>query len=163
AGIVATGTSSGERMHKARHTAGQRVLDKTGNLKAVQQLLGHASIQTTADVYADWDVDQLAATLADVFSEDPGECPSESFPPSPSATASTPPAARSRRVKPAASTSAARPATRPACTPPTRRRPKRSSPSCTRPAPTSTACGCARSSPSSGAPDSGSTRRCCSP
>jgi integrase len=74
AGIVATGTStSGERMHKARHTAGQRVLDKTGNLKAVQKLLGHASIQTTGDVYADWDVDQLAATLADVFSEEPGE------------------------------------------------------------------------------------------
>jgi hypothetical protein len=24
-----------ERMHKARHTAGQRVLDRTGNLKAV--------------------------------------------------------------------------------------------------------------------------------
>jgi site-specific recombinase XerC len=35
-------------MHKARHTAGQRVLDKTGNLKSVQRLLGHASIATTA-------------------------------------------------------------------------------------------------------------------
>ncbi len=57
-------------MHKARHTAGQRVLDHTGNLKAVQKLLGHASIQTTGDVYADWDIDQLAATLADVLSED---------------------------------------------------------------------------------------------
>jgi hypothetical protein len=34
AGIVAQGTTSGERMHKARHTAGQRVLDATGNLKA---------------------------------------------------------------------------------------------------------------------------------
>ncbi len=29
AGIVAQGTTSGERMHKARHTAGQRVLDAT--------------------------------------------------------------------------------------------------------------------------------------
>ena len=28
AGIVPTGTTSGERMHKARHTAGQRILDK---------------------------------------------------------------------------------------------------------------------------------------
>ena len=28
-------------MHKARHSAGQRVLDHTGNLKAVQKLLGH--------------------------------------------------------------------------------------------------------------------------
>jgi integrase/recombinase XerC len=70
AGIVPTGTTSGERMHKARHTAGQRVLDATGNLKAVQKLLGHSSIQTTGDVYADWDVDQLAATLADVLTAD---------------------------------------------------------------------------------------------
>lgn len=69
AGIVATGTTSGERMHKARHTAGQRVLDSTGNLKAVQKLLGHSSIQTTGDVYADWDIDQLAATMADVLTE----------------------------------------------------------------------------------------------
>jgi integrase len=67
AGIVPEGTSRGERMHKARHTAGQRVLDATGNLKAVQKLLGHSSIQTTGDVYADWDVDQLAATMAEVL------------------------------------------------------------------------------------------------
>ena len=33
----------------ARHTAGQTVLDRTGNLKAVQKLLGHSSITTTAD------------------------------------------------------------------------------------------------------------------
>ena len=45
------------------HTAGQRVLDATGNLKATQKLLGHASIQTTGDVYADWDIDQLADTM----------------------------------------------------------------------------------------------------
>ncbi len=66
-GVVAVGTTSGERMHKARHTAGQRVLDVTGNLKAVQQLLGHASIQTTGDIYTDWDVDRLAITMAEVF------------------------------------------------------------------------------------------------
>jgi integrase/recombinase XerC len=70
AGIVPTGITAGERMHKARYTAGQRVLDHTGNLKAVQKLLGHASIQTTADVYVDWDIDQLAATLADVLAEE---------------------------------------------------------------------------------------------
>lgn len=73
AGIVPEGTSSGERMHKARHTAGQRVLDATGNLKAVQKLLGHASIQTTGDVYADWDIDQLARTMADVLDEEPDD------------------------------------------------------------------------------------------
>lgn len=66
AGLVAKGTTSGEKMHKARHTSGQRVLDKTGNLKAVQRLLGHASIQTTADTYTDWDVDQLAQTMREV-------------------------------------------------------------------------------------------------
>jgi site-specific recombinase XerC len=70
AGIVPKGANSGEKMHKARHTAGQRVLDSTGNLKAVQKLLGHSSIQTTGDVYADWDIDQLAATMADVLADD---------------------------------------------------------------------------------------------
>jgi integrase/recombinase XerC len=63
AGVVATGETHGQRMHKARHTAGQRILDTTGNLKAVQSLLGHASISTSADIYTDWDVDQLARSL----------------------------------------------------------------------------------------------------
>jgi integrase/recombinase XerC len=63
AGIVPSGVTSGERMHKARHTAGQRLLDATGNLKAVQKLLGHESIQTTGDIYTDWDVEQLAESL----------------------------------------------------------------------------------------------------
>jgi integrase len=66
AGIVAAGTTAGERMHKARHTAGQRVLDKTGNLKAVQKLLGHADISTTGNIYTDWDIDQLAKTLEEI-------------------------------------------------------------------------------------------------
>ena len=70
AGVVAEGTTSGERMHKARHPAGQRVLDKTGNLKAVQKLLGHASIQTTADIYTDWDIEQLAETMRNVLAQD---------------------------------------------------------------------------------------------
>jgi len=70
AGVVEPGTTSGEKMHKARHTAGQRVLDRTGNLKATQRLLGHESIQTTGDIYTDWDIDQLAETLVDVFAED---------------------------------------------------------------------------------------------
>lgn len=70
AGIVPPGTTSGENIHKARHTAGQRVLDATGNLKAVQKLLGHSSIQTTGDIYADWDIDALTATMAQVLEED---------------------------------------------------------------------------------------------
>ena len=67
AAVVAPGTTSGERMRKARHTAGQRVLDATGNLKATQKLLGHASIQTSGDVYADWDIDTLADTMRAVL------------------------------------------------------------------------------------------------
>lgn len=67
ASVVPQGTTSGERMHKARHTAGQRVLDATGNLKAVQMLLGHASIQTTGDVYSGWSDDQLYTTMAHVL------------------------------------------------------------------------------------------------
>jgi integrase len=64
AGIVPMGVTAGERMHKARHTAGQRVLDATGKPpKAVQKLLGHESIQTTGDIYTDWDVEQLAESL----------------------------------------------------------------------------------------------------
>jgi site-specific recombinase XerC len=63
AGLVPKGVTSGEKMHKARHTAGQRVLDETGNLKAAQKLLGHASMQTTGDHYTDWDIDQLAETM----------------------------------------------------------------------------------------------------
>ncbi len=70
AGVVAAGVTSGERMHKARHTAGQRLLDKTGNLKAVQKLMGHASISTTGDVYTDWDVEQLAESLLETVSDD---------------------------------------------------------------------------------------------
>jgi hypothetical protein len=36
---------------------------------AVQKLLGHASMLTTADAYLDWDLDQLAATLADMLKD----------------------------------------------------------------------------------------------
>jgi site-specific recombinase XerC len=57
-------------MHKARHTAGQRVLDKTGgNLKAVQKLLGHADISTTGNIYTDWDIEQLTETLEAIGDE----------------------------------------------------------------------------------------------
>ena len=46
------------------------MLDKTGNLKAVQKLLGHASISTTGDIYVDVDEEQLAAALMRVLEED---------------------------------------------------------------------------------------------
>jgi integrase len=40
------------RIHDLRRTAGARLLRATGNLKAVQQLLGHADISTTAKHYS---------------------------------------------------------------------------------------------------------------
>lgn len=64
--VVAEGVTSGERMHKARHTSGQALLDQTGNIKAVQKLLMHENASTTLNVYTDWDLGQLADDLADV-------------------------------------------------------------------------------------------------
>jgi site-specific recombinase XerC len=52
------------------HTAGQRVLDATGNLKAVQKLLGHESIQTTGDIYTEWDVEQPADSLIEAVQDE---------------------------------------------------------------------------------------------
>jgi integrase len=36
----------------------------------IQKLLGHSSIQTTADIYVDWDIDQLRETMAQVAEGD---------------------------------------------------------------------------------------------
>jgi integrase len=73
AAIVPKGIRKGWRMHWARHTAGQRMLDATGNLKAVQMQLGHADISTTANTYVGWDEDQLAVSLAAMIEEDDEE------------------------------------------------------------------------------------------
>lgn len=70
AGIVGVGETSGERMHKARHTAGQRLLDKTGNLKATQEFLGHASIQTTGDVYSGWADERLEGSIEQALEDE---------------------------------------------------------------------------------------------
>ena len=71
--LVAPGRPRGEDAQGPRYTAGQRMLDATGNLKAVQTLLGHASIQTTADTYTDWDVEQLESSLRQTFASEDGE------------------------------------------------------------------------------------------
>lgn len=67
AGVVAPGTSAGHRMHDARHTAIQRVLDRTQNLKAAAKLAGHASTAVTDAVYTDWSLDQLEGTMREVL------------------------------------------------------------------------------------------------
>ena len=58
---------AGRRMHNARHTAIQRVLDKTGNLKAAQVLAGHATVGTTGDIYSGWETAQLEGTMREVL------------------------------------------------------------------------------------------------
>lgn len=68
AGVVAEGVTRGERMHKARHTAGQVLLDSSGNIKAVQKLLGHADPSTTMQHYVDWDDAQLAESMREIDS-----------------------------------------------------------------------------------------------
>ncbi len=50
-------------MHSARHTAITDIVRDTGNLKAAQVFAGHASIQTTADIYAHLDLADLRDTL----------------------------------------------------------------------------------------------------
>ena len=73
AGLVAPGQTSGAKMHRSRYTAGQRVLDATGNLKVAQALLGDASISTTADTYTDWDVERLESSLRHTLAFEAGE------------------------------------------------------------------------------------------
>lgn len=67
AGIVERGTTAGRRMHGARHTSIQRVLDGTGNLKAAQVLAGHAGVGTTGDIYSGWEIGQLEETMREVL------------------------------------------------------------------------------------------------
>jgi integrase len=56
-----------KNMHCARHTFAQMVLDGTQDIKLAQQLLGHASIQTTGDIYTSYGAQQLGAKLAAVL------------------------------------------------------------------------------------------------
>ncbi|RYG10940.1 MAG: integrase [Burkholderiales bacterium] len=51
------------RFHDTRHTRATRLLRKTGNLKVVQRLLGHADIDTTARFYAHVTLDDVRAAL----------------------------------------------------------------------------------------------------
>lgn len=60
----AGGVDGGRILHSARHHAGSTILAKTGNLKAVQRLLGHASIVSSAR-YAHVEIDALRAALDD--------------------------------------------------------------------------------------------------
>jgi integrase len=50
--------------HMFRHTMAQGVLDITGNMKVAQELLGHANITTTADLYTHADQSSLVRAVA---------------------------------------------------------------------------------------------------
>jgi integrase len=50
-------------MHSARHTAITDIVRDTGNLQAAQVFAGHSSIQTTADIYAHFDLEDLREAL----------------------------------------------------------------------------------------------------
>jgi len=54
--------------HLFRHTLAQGVLNLTGNLKVAQEILGHAHISTTADIYTRVDPVSLVTALAAVKS-----------------------------------------------------------------------------------------------
>lgn len=62
AGIVAPGTTSGTHLHGTRHTAAQWMLERTGNIKVVQTLLGHSSVAVT-EAYVNFGPEQLEASL----------------------------------------------------------------------------------------------------
>ncbi len=54
--------------HLFRHTLAQGVLDLTGNLKVAQEILGHAHISTTADIYTRVDPVSLVSAVEAVKS-----------------------------------------------------------------------------------------------
>ena len=54
--------------HLFRHTVAQAVLETTGNLKVAQELLGHAQLSTTADLYMHVDERSLVAAVSAVKS-----------------------------------------------------------------------------------------------
>ena len=53
-------------LHVFRHTLAQAVLETTGNLKVAQELLGHAQLSTTADLYMHVDEPTLVKAVAAV-------------------------------------------------------------------------------------------------
>ena len=55
----------------ARHTLAVHLLRKTGNLRAVQKQLGHASPATTANMYADISFEDMQDALTGVYGERP--------------------------------------------------------------------------------------------
>lgn len=73
------GITGGRRIHGGRHHAGSTILRRTGNLKAVQGLLGHARI-ASSERYAHVQIDELRAALEDDVSRNSPEAASGDVP-----------------------------------------------------------------------------------
>jgi integrase len=69
AGVVAEGITSGRKMHGARYTAGTEFYLATGDIYATQQLLGHADVSTTANIYVQGSPADLERKLDQVWGE----------------------------------------------------------------------------------------------
>jgi integrase len=52
AGLASADAEQHVRFHTLRHTFASHFAQRTGDLVKLQQILGHASIRTTQDVYA---------------------------------------------------------------------------------------------------------------
>ena len=55
-------------IHSARHTVAVHLLKKTKNLKQVQKQLGHLSIETTANMYADISFEDMKDGVTGLYS-----------------------------------------------------------------------------------------------
>ena len=69
AGVVDEGTTSGKKMHGARYTSGTEFYLATGDIYATQQLLGHADVSTTANIYVQGSPADLEEKLKKVWGE----------------------------------------------------------------------------------------------
>jgi integrase len=67
--VVAEGTTSGKKMHGARYTAGTEFYLATSDIYATQQLLGHADVNTTANIYVQGSPADLEQKLGQVWGE----------------------------------------------------------------------------------------------
>ena len=67
AGLVVEGQRSGEKMHKARHSAGQALLEEFHDIVLVQKLLGHTDPATTMKAYTGYDEFALAEYMDEML------------------------------------------------------------------------------------------------
>ncbi|MGH3053155.1 MAG: tyrosine-type recombinase/integrase, partial [Gaiellaceae bacterium] len=67
--VVDEGTTHGKKMHGARNTSCTEFYLATGDIYATQQLLGHADVATTANIYVQGSPADLEDKLRKVWGE----------------------------------------------------------------------------------------------